>query len=128
MLGARYDGSPIVVPDGTQPPPEDCCDYVPSACPGCLAPHAWLSDGSSLYDHFGPGLTLLALTPGETQPLEWEAGRRGIPLKILALDKPSLRDRYRTCFALIRPDQHVAWRGDVLPEPGPLLDQVTGYG
>ena len=38
--------------------------YVPSAHPGCLAPHLWLADGSSLYDHFGPGFTLL-VTEGD---------------------------------------------------------------
>ena len=38
--------------------------YVPSAHPGCLAPHLWLTDGSSLYDHFGPGFTPL-ITEGD---------------------------------------------------------------
>ena len=60
VLGARYEDSPIIVPDGTEPPEEHPTRYVPSAHPGCLAPHAWLADGSSLYDHFGIGLTLLA--------------------------------------------------------------------
>ena len=128
VLGARYDNSPITVPDGTDPPPEHCADYVPSACPGGLAPHAWLHDGSSLYDHFGTGLTLLA-TEGRdgTEALAQEAVRRGIPLKVVAPGDPTLRSRYAARFALIRPDQYVAWRGDRLPEPGLLLERVTGY-
>ncbi|WP_428391250.1 FAD-dependent monooxygenase [Lichenicoccus sp.] len=130
VLGARYDGSPIVVPDGTEPPPEDAMVYVPSACPGSLAPHAWLADGSSLYDHFGTGLTLLltgSVDPEEAASLIETAGHRSIPIKLVAPQEPSLPDRYQARFALIRPDQHVAWRGDVLPEPGPLLERVTGH-
>ncbi len=137
VLGARYDKSPVVVPDGTEPPPEHFAAYVPSACPGSLAPHAWMSDGSSLYDHFGPGLTLLATGDGADRPrlaghdgvdaLTREAARRGVPLTLLTPGEPGLRTRYQARFALIRPDQYVAWRGDRLPEPGPLLDRVTGH-
>ena len=129
VLGARYDNSPVLVPDGTQPPPEHFADYVPSACPGSLAPHAWLQDGSSLYDHFGPGLTLLATDASHdgADALVRDAERRGIPLKLLTVTEPGLRERYQARFALIRPDQYVAWRGDRLPEPGPLLARVTGH-
>ena len=126
VLGARYDGSPTLVPHGTRPPAEDASTYVPSACPAAL-PHAWLADGSSLRDHFGPGLTLLATeTPaeGEAAPLVADAARRGLPLKLVA---PGLRTRYEARFELIRPDQHVTWRGDVLPNLGQLLGRVTGY-
>ena len=129
VLGARYDGSPVIVPDGTEPPPENISTYVPSACPGGLAPHAWLADGSSLYDHFGAGMTLLATDGapnGAAEPLEREAASRGVPLTILAPPHTSLRDRYQARFALIRPDQYVAWRGDEVPAPGPLLERVTG--
>ena len=59
VLGSRYKESPIIVPDLTDPPVDDVTVYVPSAHPGCLAPHLWLKDGSSLYDHFGDGFTLL---------------------------------------------------------------------
>jgi len=128
VLGARYDNSPVLVPDGAEPPPEHFSEYVPSAVPGGLAPHAWLPDGSSLYDHFGPGLTLLA-TDGRdgTEAMARAAARRGIPFKVAAPGEPGLRGRYGARFALIRPDQYVAWRGDTLPEPGPLLDRVTGH-
>ncbi len=127
VLGARYDGSPIIVPDGTEPPPEHFSDYVPSACPGCLAPHAWLEDGSSLYDQFGQGLTLLITGAADdgVDALVREASRRGIPLTVLT--HPALHDLYQARFTLIRPDQHVAWRGDTVPESGPLLACITGF-
>ena len=130
VLGAHYAGSSIVVPDGTQPPPEDTSRYVPSASPGCLAPHAWLADGSSLYDHFGKGFTLLVTggDEGDTTAMVAAAAARQVPLTVLAPDEPGLADPYGARFALIRPDQHVAWRGDQVPDdPAALLGRVAGY-
>ena len=54
-----------------------------------------------------------------------EASRRGIPLTVLT--HPALHDLYQARFTLIRPDQHVAWRGDTVPESGPLLACITGF-
>ncbi len=130
VLGCHYAGSPIVVPDGQAPPPEHPFDYVPSAVPGCLAPHAWLADGSSLYDHFGPGYTLLVTNGHDTgaNALAHAAAARGMPLAVVAPGEGRLLDAYAARFALIRPDQHVAWRGDALPhDAGPLLDRVAGH-
>ena len=129
VLGMRYQNSPIVVADGSDPPPEHFMLYVPSAHPGCLAPHLWLADGSSLYDHFGDGFTLLVTAgdPGEADKLAAVAAKRKIPLKILALPDTRLGPRYEARFALIRPDQHVAWRGDSLPQDiDDVLAHVTG--
>ena len=108
VKGYHYSGSPIVVDDGSAPPAKDFRNYVPSAHPGCIAPHAWLDDGSSLYDHLGQGFTLLA-TDGQ----DADASSDGVPLKIVR--QAGLRDLYGARYALIRPDQHVAWRGDSLP-------------
>lgn len=133
VLGANYAGSPIVVADGTAPPPEDATNYVPSASPGCLAPHAWLADGSSIYDHFGKGFTLLQTKSVAGQPeasniqdFALEAERRKIPLEFLGLDEPGLQALYGARLVIIRPDQHVAWRGDALPPLGQMLDRITG--
>ena len=112
VLGMRYEASPIIVPDGSDPPADHFMLYVPSAHPGCLAPHLWLRDGSSLYDHFGDGFTLL-ITDGDaggSGPLVAAAKKRNVPLKVLALSDARLCGRYEAAFALIRPDQHVAWR------------------
>ena len=103
--------------------------YVPSAHPGCLAPHLWLSDGSSLYDHFGEGFTLM-VTLGDlkaTDALTGVASRRKMPVKVIALGDTRLRERYNARFALIRPDQHVAWRGNSVPaDCDSLIACVTG--
>src|SRR5579872_612838 len=64
QLGVRYDGSPIIVPDGA-PPPDNFTRYSPSSAPGGRAPHIWLDArrgrGNSLYDRLGIGFTLLRL-------------------------------------------------------------------
>ena len=129
VLGYRYEGSPIIVSDGTAAPPEHPTDYVPSAVPGCLAPHLWLQDGTSLYDHFGDGYTLL-ITGTDADGVEAfsvAAEARGFPLKVVKPDDDRLMSRYEARFALIRPDQHVAWRGSQLPNnAGPLLDRLSG--
>ena len=130
VLGCRYAGSPIIADDGSAPPVSDSVLYVPSAHPGCLAPHLWLADGSSLYDHFGTGFTLL-VTAGDASAggaFAAAAAERSVPLKVVAPGDARLQGRYGARFALIRPDQHVAWRGDVTPEDLPgLLGRVTGY-
>lgn len=129
VLGSRYEDSPIIVPDGSEPPVEHFMLYVPSAHPGCLAPHLWLADGSSLYDHFGLGFTLLATSGdgADAAPLTAAAARLGLPLKLLLPGDQRLPARYGARLALIRPDQHVAWRGDALPaDCEALLAQVTG--
>ena len=129
VLGMRYENSPIVVADGSEPPPDHFMLYIPSAHPGCLAPHLWLSDGSSLYDHFGEGFTLV-ITEGDrsaTRRLVEAAAKHKTPLKTLALADARLRDRYGARFVLIRPDQHVAWRGNSFPaDCDSLIACVTG--
>ncbi|HEY7658399.1 MAG TPA: FAD-dependent monooxygenase [Burkholderiales bacterium] len=130
VLGGCYRNSPAIIPDGTRPPPETITEYHPSACPGCLAPHFWLPDGTSLYDHFGAGFTLLAGrdTPAvETSRLERAAGARGVPLQVFQLTDPQFSERYQARLALVRPDQHVAWRGNQLPQDClDLIDRARG--
>jgi 2-polyprenyl-6-methoxyphenol hydroxylase-like FAD-dependent oxidoreductase len=119
VLGYCYTESPIIVDDGTASTWQRSRDYVPSAVPGCLAPHHWLEDGSSLYDLFGSGFTLLAFDGADDADIaaaRAEAARSGTPLTIVALPDPMLGARYEAKLALIRPDQHVAWRGDAWPD------------
>lgn len=128
VLGMRYADSPIVVPDGSAPPPEHFMLYTPSAHPGCLAPHLWLADGTSLYDHFGQNFTLLVTEggAGAGDALGAAAAARGLPLTVIAPGDGRLRARYEARLALVRPDQHVAWRGDALPaDLDDLLSRVV---
>jgi 2-polyprenyl-6-methoxyphenol hydroxylase-like FAD-dependent oxidoreductase len=132
ILGSRYDTSPVIVADGTPASTHDFLNYVPSARPGCLAPHAWMHDGSSLYDHFGTGFTLLVSdnsSSAEIERAKESARAAGIPLSIVQPQGMALMDLYRAKLALIRPDQHVAWRGDNWPlDDTKLWRHVTGRG
>ncbi len=103
-FGGRYDGSPAIVPDGSAPPPDTPNAYLPSACPGGRAPHVWLAEGHSLYDEFGFDWTLLCLASG--------ARPETAALGIRELESEELRELYGADYALIRPDQVVAWRGN----------------
>lgn len=114
VLGLCYD-SPLVAEEAEPPPVRDSQVYTPSGHPGCLAPHAWLSDGTSLYDGFGPGFALVAdLTadPAEIAAAAVEADRLNAPLAVVQPTDVDIAGLYGAKLALIRPDQHVAWRGD----------------
>jgi 2-polyprenyl-6-methoxyphenol hydroxylase-like FAD-dependent oxidoreductase len=132
QLGARYDGSPIVVPDGT-PPADRFAVYQPTTVPGGRAPHAWLDEqhgtGASLYDRLGAGFTLLRLGPlaPEENRIVATAQSRGIPVTVLAIQDQEIRDLYGCNLALIRPDLYVAWRGNADPgDPESVWARVTG--
>ena len=128
-FGARYDSSPIIAGDGSAPPPDKMNDYMPSSVPGGRAPHAWLSDGRSLYDTFGFEFSLLRLGANapDTAALAKAAQARSLPLTVVARPETDIRDLYGADLALIRPDQIVAWRGNRVPDdPAALLAQLTG--
>jgi hypothetical protein len=102
---------------------------VPSTHPGARAPHAWLADGRSTLDLFGEGFTLLRL--GERQPdvsaLLQAAHTRLVPLRGVAITDPDVAALYERKLVLVRPDGHVAWRGDALPtDPFAVIDRVRG--
>ena len=112
-FGARYDGSPLIVGDGTLPAPDQANTYMPTACPGGRPPHAWLPDGRSLYDSFGAEWTLLVLGPAppEVRPFVEAATALNLTLAVVHHPDAALRSLYQAPLALIRPDQVVAWRG-----------------
>jgi hypothetical protein len=129
-FGARYDGSPIIAGDGQTPPADKMNEYVPSAVPGGRAPHAWLADGRSLYDTLGFEFSLLRLGPNAPSGALFAkaAAAHGIPLALVDRPEAEIRDLYEADLALIRPDQHVAWRGSRLPaDCDALWAQVTGW-
>lgn len=113
-LGTRYEDSPIVCTEAGAPPPDNANLYLPTARPGHRAPHVWLADGISLYDHLGQHFTLLQFQPNGVQPALSSVNRMNFSdkVKVLSIDSQEARDLYGADYVLIRPDQHVAWRGD----------------
>ena len=87
---------------------------------GDRLPHAWLPDGRSLYDLLGAGFTLLTPPGFAGAALVDACARRGVPLAVAP--RPSGHEAL-----LVRPDQHVAWRGEHPPaDPVSLVERVRG--
>lgn len=129
-LGYRYEGSPIIVPDGTAEPEDSHMDYAPTARPGHRAPHFVLKDGRSVLDLFGPGFVLLQFGEDEATAgtLTAAAQKAGLPLEVVRIDDPAAASLYERRNVLVRPDGHVCWRGDALDiEAAELIAIVTGH-
>lgn len=127
-LGYRYDGSPIVCDGEVEAPPVEVARYTPTTVPGARAPHLWLSDGRSTLDLFGRGFVLIRSAPdADTSGFEQAAAERGVPLRVETVSEVGVREAYERDLVLVRPDGHVAWRGDIVPtDPHAVLDRVRG--
>jgi 2-polyprenyl-6-methoxyphenol hydroxylase-like FAD-dependent oxidoreductase len=131
-FGGRYSHSPLIVEDGTQAPADAANTYLPSACPGGRPPHAWLPDGSSLFDHFNFEWTLLVLGKDKSllaqDALKFSeaASQCHLDFKVLSFDSQELLDLYEANLVLIRPDQIVAWRGTNANQASQILRQASG--
>ncbi|WP_429280308.1 FAD-dependent oxidoreductase [Paraburkholderia sp. GAS41] len=127
-FGGRYDGSPAIVPDGSTPPADAANVYTPTACPGGRPPHAWLEDGSSLFDSFGFDWTLLVLGPSapDTSAFTSAMNRCNVDLTIVRNADPEIFALYEASLVLIRPDQIVAWRGHDGAHAPLIVDKVLG--
>ena len=128
-LGYCYDPSPLCVSDGSPPIPIETADFVPSARPGTRAPHAWLGERKSTLDLFGRGFVLLRLGmhPPALSGLMDAAVKRRMPLRVVDIFDRKIAALYENKLVLVRPDGHVAWRGDAAPDEAmALIDQVRG--
>jgi 2-polyprenyl-6-methoxyphenol hydroxylase-like FAD-dependent oxidoreductase len=122
-LGYRYEDSPVCIAEGPPPSePDDSRIYVQSSYPGARAPHAWLADGRSTLDLFGEGFTLLAFgAQGASLPSS------PLRIRMVSIDDPAIARLYERRFVLVRPDGHVAWRGERLPADfSRVLDRARG--
>jgi 2-polyprenyl-6-methoxyphenol hydroxylase-like FAD-dependent oxidoreductase len=121
-FGYFYGHSPLVEYDEETMPAYTMADYTPSTVPGCRLAHFWLKDGKSLYDVMAEDYVLLRFDPAvDVSPLVESAERAAMPLQILDLGGEDVPDAYRHALVLARPDRHVAWRGDRLPDDADRL-------
>lgn len=131
ILGYRYEGSPIIVSDGTPEPYDDPQGYVQTSRPGHRAPHAWIKPGQSTLDLFGRGFVLLRFGADapDPQPILDAAKRVNLPLSLVNIANAGIAQLYERRLVIVRPDGHTAWRGDNLPaDPGAIIDIVRGVG
>jgi 2-polyprenyl-6-methoxyphenol hydroxylase-like FAD-dependent oxidoreductase len=128
-LGYQYSPSPIVCNDGSDPRLSSSAEYCATTFPGSRAPHAWLPNGRSTIDLFGSGFTLLRIGAAAEGPLALEGAftERRVPLTTVSIDDPAIRRLYERALVLVRPDGHVAWRGDQAPaDPRAIVDRIRG--
>ncbi|MBN9427323.1 MAG: FAD-dependent monooxygenase [Burkholderiales bacterium] len=133
LLGYRYASSPICIADGTPEPPDDPLVYAPVARPGHRAPHAWISDGEhqgkSVLDVLGDWFTLLCFdgAPACVEAFVQTAASHGMPLKVVALNSPDIRNLYGDrAYVLVRPDMMIAWRADSIDAAETIIDKTRG--
>ncbi len=128
-LGYSYAHSDVICYDGSPRQASEVSTYHQTTLPGSRAPHAWLAPGRSTLDAFGRGFTLVRLGSDAPQAADLgaEAKRRGIPFSVLEITSPQICALYERKLVLVRPDGHVAWRGDAPPDdPAWVFDTVTG--
>lgn len=127
-FGYVYRESPIVACENVEIE-DSFIDYHPTTAPGARLPSIFLTDGTAIYDCLGPWFTLLAFGDADPSCLIDAAGIAGMPLALLRAE-PELLSIYQARLILVRPDQHVAWRGNALDDPTEarnLVRQCLGW-
>jgi 2-polyprenyl-6-methoxyphenol hydroxylase-like FAD-dependent oxidoreductase len=126
-LDYRYRNSPIVWNEGDEPEWHRL-RFQAGTWPGKRAPHVFLETGEPIFDLFGPWFTLLQFDDRtDCSRIVSAAAERKVPLKVVQIDDANARRIYERKLVLVRPDQHVAWRGDGAPDDCMgLIDRVRG--
>jgi 2-polyprenyl-6-methoxyphenol hydroxylase-like FAD-dependent oxidoreductase len=130
-LGYHYHGSPLIASEPEEPK-YDFVTYFPGTWPGVRLPHTWLDDGTAMQDHIGydSGYTLLRLggTQADVLALAKAFSGYGAPFRILDIGDAGPREVYGYDLLLLRPDLHIVWRGNRLPDdPARLAAIATGH-
>jgi len=116
-LGYRYVDSPIIcdIPGG---PEHLFREYVPNTWPGSRLPNVWLSDGAPLQDRVPEGYSILRLgaKPPDASALEKAIAAHGAPVSTLEIPDQVAREVYGFDLILLRPDMHIVWRGNAIPD------------
>jgi 2-polyprenyl-6-methoxyphenol hydroxylase-like FAD-dependent oxidoreductase len=127
-FGYRYENSAVICGADAPAPTWEWGKISSDIWPGGRAPAVRLADGDQLFDRFGPGFTVVDFSgTGTGRLMASELAGRGVPTAYLPLSDHQASRIWRYPLVLIRPDQHVAWRGTGLPpDMDAVLDKVTG--
>jgi 2-polyprenyl-6-methoxyphenol hydroxylase-like FAD-dependent oxidoreductase len=131
-LGYSYAGSDLIAYEPDNITDWDTTTYTAHTRPGVRVPHIWFSDGRAMQDTLGDDYNLVDLTGStgsyDTGELEAEFARLGVPLHVMRVDDPHVREVYECSLLLLRPDLHIYWRGDELPATvTDLVQAATGH-
>ncbi len=128
----RYQSRVVILDQAGKGPEWLASQYTPSTWPGARAPHFFLSDSTPVFDHFGKDWTLLCFSAERCrQELLMDAAAcSSIPLTYVNLAGETLAKKlYEKPLILIRPDEHVAWRGNEVQsqkDAEEILNTVVG--
>jgi 2-polyprenyl-6-methoxyphenol hydroxylase-like FAD-dependent oxidoreductase len=128
-LGYSYAGSDLIAYEPGNITDWDTTTYTAHTRPGVRVPHIWLRDGRAIQDALGEDYNFIDLTGRcDSRELEAAFGRLGAPLHVLRIDDPHARTVYECPLLLLRPDLHIYWRGDTLPDTvTELAEAATGH-
>jgi 2-polyprenyl-6-methoxyphenol hydroxylase-like FAD-dependent oxidoreductase len=129
-LGYAYADSPVICADPGAQISNDPLRYVPTTAPGVRLPSIVLPDGVPIFDRLGRWFTLVCVGPSLGEALKAAAARRGIPLDVLKLDAPDAAKAYGRGLLVVRPDQHIAWRGGACDDSrvaDAIMSRVLGW-
>ena len=128
-LGYRHNDSPIVChEDDTPEPPWRPHEYTPTTWPGGRPPSLLLDGGEPLYDRFASSFTLVDFAgDGRAGPLLEAAAAQDLPVTHTVVTDAGARQVWERDLVLLRPDHHVAWRGNAAgPDPAAVVRRVRG--
>jgi putative polyketide hydroxylase len=131
-LGVVYE-SGAFISDGTKPPKvaDSINDYVPSACPGCRAPHVWIerNEGTrSILDLFEGTMVLLVGRKGDVWPEPSLGTLMRNHLHFICDEFEGVYGIGETGAVLVRPDGYIGARFKSAPEDpqGALHEALYG--
>jgi 2-polyprenyl-6-methoxyphenol hydroxylase-like FAD-dependent oxidoreductase len=131
-MGYTYAGSDLVAVEQGNEAEWEISSYTPHTRPGVRIPHVWLADGVPIQDRLGDGYNLVDLAGhADVEPVRAAFERAGAPVSVLRSDESRARQVYGCSVLVLRPDLHVAWRGDAAPrtdEVDQLVAMATGHG
>jgi 2-polyprenyl-6-methoxyphenol hydroxylase-like FAD-dependent oxidoreductase len=111
-FGYSYEHSAVVRAEPGVHAGTDFVTYEPTTLPGCRLPSTFLRDGSALFDRLGPWFTLITFGKCDPSTLIAAARDNRMPLTLVRLDEPELQPIYEAKMLMVRPDEHVCWRGN----------------
>jgi 2-polyprenyl-6-methoxyphenol hydroxylase-like FAD-dependent oxidoreductase len=115
-MGYCYADSPVIMPEPHVDVPRDPVTYEPTTLPGARLPNVYFADGAPLHDRLGRWFSLLAFDDASADHMATAAARRDIPLEVVRIADPTIAKIYQAKLVLVRPDQHVCWRGNALKD------------
>jgi hypothetical protein len=128
-LSYCYQNSPIVCPDRASVSLASAAKPAVPCQSGARAPHAWIGAGRSTLDLFGQGFVLLRFDRNvDAGAFAKAAETCRVPLQIRDITDTYIAKIYEKPLVLVRPDGHVAWRGDDCAHAARIIDRARGAG